>query len=355
MNPVELNALLEDLVALPKEQEWLEFKSNFSDPERIGQLLSGLSNSAKLHSKKYGYLVWGVQDGTHEIIGTKFSLRAAKKSNQELQSWLANLLNPRVQFDVYEWDYEDKRIVLVRIEVPYHGAVAFKRTRYIRIGSTLEQLEKYPTREKKLWAGEGHSGIENTILEGNLGIIDVTRLLNYSAFFSLKNQPLPPSPQAIVNVLEQYEIIKRDGNANYGITYAGALLFANRLEDFPKLSGRRIRFIQYLGKDKIQEAKIDDYGHKGYAAGFQIMIKYIMGLLPNNRAIQDAVRVKVRQYPELALREIIANALIHQDLIESVIPPTIEVFSDRIEVSNSGPPLIDTDRFIDGETCKCCG
>lgn len=347
MNPTELSALLEKLVAQPRETEWLEFKTNYGDPEGIGQRIAALANSAKLGQKKEGFIVWGVADKTHEIVGTHFSIKSSKKGNQELESWLANLLNPRVHFDVYEWDYEDKRIVLLKVEVAFVGAVAFKNVRYIRVNSTLEKLNKYPAKEKKLWVSEGHHGVEKTIIEGNLGAIDITRLLNYAAFFRLRGKDLPPSPQGIVNILEKFDVVKRDENSNYGITYAGALLFANQLIDFPQLGSKRIRFIKYPGKNKIDEPSIDDYGSMGYAVGFQAMIKFINSLLPNNKAIEDAVRVKVEQFPEIALREIIVNALIHQDFGESGIPPVIEVFTDRIEVSNNGIPLIDTKRFID--------
>ena len=72
----DLLAVLHDLIRLRTETEWVEFKQNNDDPEKLGEYISALSNSATLHGKDAGYLVWGVEDGTHAIVGTNASLRA---------------------------------------------------------------------------------------------------------------------------------------------------------------------------------------------------------------------------------------------------------------------------------------
>ena len=74
-----------------------------------------------------------------------------------------------------------------------------------------------------------------------------------------------------------------------------------------------IRVIAYEGKNRVNAIKKQSEGNLGYAAGFTRLIEYVNTLLPSNEVIQQALRKEVRMYPERAIRELIANALIHQD------------------------------------------
>ena len=85
----------------------------------------------------------------------------------------------------------------------------------------------------------------------------------------------------------------------------------------------------------------------GYAAGFIRLIKYIEALIPSEETITSVLREKKSTYPIIAIREIIANALIHQDFTAIGTSPLIEIFNNRIEVTNSGRPLVDVFRIID--------
>ncbi len=71
-------SIVQELRKLPTETEWVEFKHNKVDAEEIGQSLSALSNSAALVGKVKAYLIWGIEDGSHEIIGTTFKPREYK-------------------------------------------------------------------------------------------------------------------------------------------------------------------------------------------------------------------------------------------------------------------------------------
>lgn len=102
----ELDSLLTSLAALPQETEWVEFKYNRADPEEIGEYFSALSNAAALLGKEAGYLAWGLADGTHAIVGTKFRPRREKVGNQELEMWLALHLSPRINFSIHEWTHQ---------------------------------------------------------------------------------------------------------------------------------------------------------------------------------------------------------------------------------------------------------
>lgn len=110
-----LISLVHELSKLPKETEWVEFKHNNADPEDIGEYISALSNSATLCGKVNAYMVWGIDDETHDITGTSFSLSMAKVGNEELENWLLSLLSPKINFQFFEIEISAKRVVLLEI------------------------------------------------------------------------------------------------------------------------------------------------------------------------------------------------------------------------------------------------
>lgn len=69
--------------------------------------------------------------------------------------------------------------------------------------------------------------------------------------------------------------------------------------------------------------------------------------LPQNEQIGQALRQNITMYPDIAIRELVANVMIHQDFNMTGVSSTIEIFSDRMEIRNPGEPLVDTMRFID--------
>lgn len=106
-----------------------------------------------------------------------------------------------------------------------------------------------------------------------------------------------------------------------------------------------MRVIVYNGKSKVETVREQCF-EQGYAVCFPMMIDWVNGQLPANEEIGKALREDVRMYPEIAIREICANMIIHQDF--NVLGfPMIEIYSDRVEISSPGQPLISTDRFID--------
>lgn len=146
---MEIN--LQDLINLPHETEWVEFKQNNFNPDEIGQYISALSNSACLHKKDYGYLVFGVENSTHNIVGTSFKPKEFKIGNEELENWLHKLLEPSIDFRVIETDYNGKQVVIFQIDPTYNTPIKFKNVAYIRVGSYKRKLIDFPGKERKIW------------------------------------------------------------------------------------------------------------------------------------------------------------------------------------------------------------
>lgn len=123
-------------------------------------------------------------------------------------------------------------------------------------------------------------------------------------------------------------------------------MFAKRLQDFPTLARKAVRLIAYKGISRF-ETQREIEGNKGYAVGFEGLIDYLKTLLPANEEIDKAFRREAPIYPELALRELVANAIIHQDFTLPGTGPMIELFGNRLEITNPGVPLVDTQRLLD--------
>ena len=341
-----IKSLVNEIIKLPNETEWIEFKHNNEDPQMIGEYISALSNSAALNGKTNGYMIWGVDDTTHEILGTTFTPSSAKKGGEALENWILRLLEPKIDFKFYEIEIDEKSIVLLEIAPAYRHPVTFSGTEYIRLGSHKKKLKELAEKERELWRIFDKVPFEKQIAVDNIDASEVLGYLEYTKYFELLNIPLPENRNAILEALIADNMVNKLDNAKYAITNLGAILFAKDLSKFNNLKRKAIRVIQYKDNTKFQTTK-EIVGNKGYAVGFEGLIEYINNMLPSNEVIKQAFRENKTMYPELSIREVVANAIIHQDFFATGSSVMIEIFSNRFEVTNPGTPLVDTERFLD--------
>lgn len=345
-NDAYIAGLVRELCKLPHETEWVEFKVNNSNPQRIGEYVSALANSAAVNGKANGYLVWGVKDETHQIVGTTFSPSGAKKGNEPLQTWLLRLLDPKLHFHFHEVEVDGKSVVLLEIDPAYRHPVRFHGNEFIRVGQVKKPLKAAPDRERALWRALDETRFEDGVAAERASAADVLRLLDYPAYFDLLQRPLPADRDGILETLAADRIIRRSQAGGWDVTNLGAMAFAKNLGEFRRLARKAVRVIQYRGAGRTETLK-EQEGVKGYASGFEGLIGYINGRLPANEVIHQALRKSVPMFPELAVRELVANALIHQDFLATGTGPMVEIFEDRIEITNPGEPLVDVQRFVD--------
>ncbi|MDC7999695.1 putative DNA binding domain-containing protein [Aequorivita todarodis] len=343
MNEKQLIELINELVKQPHESEWVEFKHNYHAVEEIGERISALANGACIHNQDFGYLVFGVEDKTHTILGTTFKPKTHKKGNEEIEHWLSQRIDPRIDFNIFEFNYdENRRIAVFVIPAAHNRPVDFMKNAYIRIGSITRKLSEFPEKEAKIWRKKSKP-FEEEIASDGLTIADIVRLLSTETYFDLLKLPYPTNQEGVIEkFVEEGLVIKNKG---YAITQLGAVLFAKNLQDFDSVYRKTVRVILYKGKNKV-ETEREQIGGRGYALGFEGLVNWVNSHLPANEEIGKVLRTESRMYPEIAIRELIANALIHQDFTVKGFP-MIEVYSDRIEISNPGIPLITPDRFID--------
>lgn len=345
---VRTHALIDDLRALPAEATWVEFKENNANPEVIGKLVSALSNAARLADQHFGYVVWGVRDGDHAVTGTSFQPSATKHKGQPLELWLSQCLQPSIAFCFKSMDYQGHRLVLLEIPAAATSPVEFERTAFVRVGSATPRLSDYPDRQKLLWAKLQPYAWETGVAAQFLNADEVLARLDYTSYFSLTAQRLPDNQPGIFDKLKADRLIEADVGGKWNITNLGAILFAKNLNDFSTSIARKaVRFVSYEGSNRATTVTHRRDGQKGYANGFEGLTDYIYTLLPSNEHIGRAFREERPLYPTIAIRELIANALIHQDMTITGAGPLIELFKDRLEITNPGQPLVKPDRFLD--------
>ncbi|MCC6933024.1 MAG: putative DNA binding domain-containing protein [Deltaproteobacteria bacterium] len=343
MNP---NIILKRLLTLAHENEWVEWKVNNSPPQEIGEYLSALANSAALHSKEAGYIVWGIHDQTREVIGTTFKPHQEKVGNEELENWLITQLMPQVHFSIYECTFNDKNIVIFEVLPASHVPIRFKDMEYIRVGSYKKKLKDHPEKERELWNLFSHISFETGIARSHVTADDVLSLIDYAGYFDITKQTFPDGRTAILDRLTSENLIVKHSPDSFDITNLGALLFAKDLQKFDRLARKALRVVIYKSDNRVNTVR-EQMGTKGYALGYEGAMQFINSQLPQNEHIGQALRREVRDYPEIAIRELVTNALIHQDFNMTGTGPMVEIFSDRIEITNPGEPLVDTMRFLD--------
>lgn len=341
-----LAGLVRELCALPRETEWVEFKVNDAEPQAIGEYISALANAAALVGKAFAYLVWGVRDEDHAVVGTTFDPGTARVGAEELESWLLRLLEPRIDFRFFALTMDEHPIVLLEISLAARHPVRFKGQEFIRVGSYKKMLKDFPEKERELWRIFDQARFEDGVVLERAPADEVLRLLEYPAYFDLLERPLPPNRDGILAALADDRLIRPSDAGGWNITNLGAILFAKHLDAFHALRRKAVRVIQYRGEGRTETLK-EQVGGKGYACGFEGLVGYINGLLPANEVIGQALRKAVPMFPELAVRELVANALIHQDFFVTGAGPMVEIFDDRIEITNPGEPLVDAQRFLD--------
>ncbi|MEC5212876.1 ATP-dependent DNA helicase RecG [Polaromonas sp. CG_9.5] len=153
MDAYTLLETLGRLCGLAHEAATVEFKSNLDQADEIGAYLSALANSAALEGQNRAWLVWGVEDDSHQITGTRFDPFSRKvNGNQAFIMWLQQMTSPRADFAFHECPHPDGRVVLMEIYPARSAPIAFQNRRYIRIDSHKTLLSEHQDKEARLWA-----------------------------------------------------------------------------------------------------------------------------------------------------------------------------------------------------------
>jgi len=336
---------LQDLI-LQNESEILEYKQNNEEPERIGKYISALANSSALLGKQFSYMIWGVTD-EREIIGTAFNPKSKKVGGEPFISWLERLLDPRIIINFEELEIDGQRVIVLVIQMTVSRPVTFKGERYIRSGSSIKNISGYPEKERELWRSFDARTFEREFALTNCSTEEIFNLLDVNTYLTMLEYPGKSDQEKILSYMQNDFIIEKS-LSTYNITNLGAYTFAKNLSDFEKLHSRAIRVIKYNGKNKLS-AFSDTTLSGGIVVSFEHLLELVRNLLPLSEEVYDISgrRIEQTDYPPLVLREAIANQIVHQDFSVIGSRPIIEIFDNRVEITNPGAPINEPNRLLD--------
>lgn len=324
---------IDALLSVRSEDEHLEFKEaeNNYDFEGLVGYCVALANEGG------GRMILGVTDkAPRRVVGTK-----AFDVPERTVAGIYERLQLKVTFE--EVAHPEGRVLLFHVPSrPFGQPVHYKGRYLMRAGEELVSMS--PDQLRRIFSeGEPDWSLKAAITDCDAD--KVVQLLDTQSYFDLMHLPYPATREAVLERFASERMIERTGS-QWTITNLGAILFAKKLDQFDRLARKAPRVIVYEGTNKLK-TKLDKFGTKGYAVGFQGLVEFINNLVPSNEVIEQALRREVKMFPEIAIRELMANALIHQDFTESGTSVIIDIYDDRMEISNPGKPFISPDRFID--------
>lgn len=330
MNSHDVIALVDRLRALPTETEWLEFKRNHAEPQEVGEYLSALANEASLGNQPRGYLVFGIDDTTHDVVGTRFDPYAAKaKGNQDLLPWLAALLQPNPGVEAFVVEHPDGRVALLAVGPARDRPVAFSGRAFCRVGTSKTELKKHPEKERALWS-RGTDWSAEVCVGASLDDLDPEAIRKAREQFVVKH----PGQADAVNGWDDRTFLNKARVLKQGSVTNAALLLLGRAESATLLSPA-VAKISWILKDSANREL--DYEHIGppFLLAGDRLLKRLRNLIVRALPSGTLFPQEISQYDPWVIREALHNAIAHQDYRRHGRITVVE-FPDRVLVTNVG-------------------
>lgn len=324
-----------------RETPWFEFKRSMADPEQIAKTVSAIANSATLHDKAYGAMIWGVEDTTLDLVGTAFDPHNAKKGNEALIPWLSAQLDNIQLLEFHSCDYNHERMVVMIVGAATNAPTLFQGTAFVRVDSHTVDITRNVSVHRQLWEKLLRQNPDEGVVISDLSESDIESLL--ATDLMLEQLHIPKAK--LVREMKRLGIVVEDTSGQFSIPAWSALIYARDLISIPALARKSLRFYTYAGEQRDQLER-DLSSPFGYLRAYRQILDQLKTLLPTPERDFGAHRTGIERYSLLAINETIGNALAHQDLTISGTGPLVELFSNRIEVTNPGLPLIDVDLLV---------
>lgn len=310
-----------------KENRYLEFKSNWQDPEKIGKYISALSNGACLDNQDFGYLYFGVQDKTLKVTGTTFDSGMQVKGNQILELYVRQFVSPKIPFEIIEFNYRDKeRIVVFKIPAAREEPTFYAGIPYIRVESAAVDMRPYKDwmrtiyNSRKDWSQEIIPGAKMSDIDPDA--IKVAR----NGFI----QRFPDKAEDVSSWDDITFLDKAKLTINGDITRSCLLLLGK--ETSAPLLNHNCQIIWRLRADAEEAAEIFTIPYILSTTKLIEKIRnYRFKLYPQNRLIPE----EIWKYDTKMLLEAMHNCIAHQDYTadERII---VTEKTDQLEFENAG-------------------
>ena len=308
MNTAELTALLDRLCAEPRETEWLEFKANRYEPQALGEYLSALANSACLQGRPRGYLAFGIEDGSHAVVGTAFDPQAEKgKGEQLLPLWLSLGLRPNVGFEIHPFTYQGELVVLFEVLPAFDRPVEFYGTAYVRDGTSKTELSKYPEKAGTIWNRRVDWSAQ-VCEQASLNDLEPQAIAKARREFATK---FPAQAAAAAGWDDATFLNKAKLTIRGGVTHAALLLLGK--PEASTLLAPAVARISWLLKNERNEDL--DYEHFGppFLLNVDKVLARIRNLTVRELPGGTLFPVELTQYDPWVIREALHNCIAHQD------------------------------------------
>lgn len=333
MKQLELYQLLEELLSFQDEKMWLEFKLNQAIPEQIGEYISALSNGACIDNKAFGYLVWGVTDDTHTIKGTTFKMSSSRQGNQDLELWIRTLIHPKIHFEIYEFEYKNLPITLLRIPAAIGEPTHFQKRPFIRINSQKTDLRNHPALIRKIYNSQRDWSAQ-VLDAASINDLDKDAIELARKKFLEKQENKPNKNISLIEQIKKWDdftlLDKMKITANGKITNTAIILLGK--EESARFLLPHIA--QIVWKLDTQEKSYEHYGPP-----FLVNINMVLGHIRNIRykifPDNQLVSTDVLKYETRVILEALNNCIAHQDYnLNSRIILTEKI--DKLIFTNAG-------------------
>jgi len=330
--------MLFELISYQYEKEWIELKENWYEKDSIGEYISALSNSATMNDTDFGYLIWGINDKTHEIIGTTFDFDREEK-NESLKHYLSRYLSPSINYAFEEMYIDNKRVVTLTIPSAKLIPTEFKKERYIRVGSSKESLRKFPHLEADLWIKLKKFDESIINKESPKQNLSFNKLLVYYASknLTLNNNTFLDNLSFYIPNTKTFNIL--------------AFLMADE-NNIP------MRVSVFSGTKKSDNLySVKEFGNQCILYTIDKVLEYcdVVNIIQADETNRVVERKDVPLFDSKSLREAILNAFIHNDWLE-LNAPMVLIYTDRIEVLSYGslPKGQTIEGFYEGKSKPRC-
>jgi len=322
VNQSELRVIIQQ-----HELESTEFKSSLSDPDDVGQTLVAFANGLK--NSPRGYLLLGVEnDGS--ILGISDDLDA-------VQCRLAELCRsgcyPPFISGIYPVEIDNKTVVVVEVHKSDSRPHRYRGRCFVRVGPTTRQAtldEELRIREEVVGFPPDSLLVRNATIDD----LDPQKVLDY--YKASRSRDTVASDSRNIGAIIQALGLARDDNGIYRPTVAAMLVFGREPQRFLRHSS--VNAIRFKGT-KVAGIQLDRSELKGtldsiieQAASFVTKLSVAGSSIP----IESIRRVDIAEYPMGAVREAVANAVVHRDYQNTGAQVDLYMFDDRIEIRSPG-------------------